>query len=438
MKRYEKKGINSAVAGSLGVVMYISSGLIQAGTTELVSLDHTGAAFSTTQGDISANGRYVVFDTSAPITANDTNGSGDIFLRDLQTGTNELVSLANDGSQGNGQSRRMAVSPSGRYVIFTSSADNLVSGDANGLYDVFIRDRDEGTTELVSIASDGTQQNKSAVGSIALSDDGRFIAFSSAADNLVPNDTNGERDVFVRDRELGTTERVSVSSQGAEATYGIRMDKITISANGRYVGFSSGSNNLVPGDTNEAYFDADIFLHDRETGITERINVSSAGVQAGDSCTFYSMSADARYFAFTCYQDHLVIPSTPGATAYIHDRQNHTTEYVIFAADGTPRTGRQLILSADGRYITFSSSATDLVAGDTNGWVDVFVRDRENNTTKRVSVANDGTEADRTSVARAISADGRYIIFSTLADNLGGNPYGWSIYLHDRQPAGCF
>jgi Tol biopolymer transport system component len=153
-----------------------------------------------------------------------------------------------------------SISADGRYVAFDSGASNLVPGDSNNAQDVFVRDRENGTTERVSLASDGAEGN-SASGEPSLSADGRYVAFASFASNFASGDGNGTRDIFVRDRESGTTERVSVASNGGEANG--RSDAPSMSAGGRYVAFESIATNLVPGDSNIA---RDVFLHDRSGG----------------------------------------------------------------------------------------------------------------------------------------------------------------------------
>src|SRR5437762_932588 len=175
---------------------------------------------------LSADGRFVAFDSAATdLVAGDTNGVSDVFVHDRQTGTIERVSVASGGAQGDGSSGLIgfafppALSAAGRFVAFVSAATNLVTGDTNGAADVFVRDRQTGTTERVSVASGGTQGNAASWG-LALSADGRFVAFQSDATNLVAGDTNGATDVFVRDRQTGMTERVSVASGGAPGNDG--------------------------------------------------------------------------------------------------------------------------------------------------------------------------------------------------------------------------
>src|SRR5207249_1659148 len=177
---------------------------------------------------------------------------------DRQTGTMERVSVDSAGNQGNGDGTEVALSADGRFVAFTSAAPDLVAGDTNGATDVFVHDRQTAETRRVGVDSGGTQANGASTG-VALSADGRFVAFTSAAPDLVAGDTNGAADVFVHDRQTGTTERVSVDSGGSQAN-GDSTD-VALIADGRFVAFTSAAPDLVAGDTNGA---ADVFVHDRQ------------------------------------------------------------------------------------------------------------------------------------------------------------------------------
>jgi Tol biopolymer transport system component len=211
---------------------------------------------------ISADGRYVAFASGASnLASGDTNGYDDIFVHDRQTGQTTRVSVASDGSQENGSSWSPSISADGRYVAFASEASNLVSGDTDGYDDVFVHDRQMGQTTRVSVASDGTQGNHDSGhwGGSSISAGGRYVAFESWASNLVDSDTNSYDDVFVHDRQTGHTARVSVTSDGTQGN-GESRGYPSISADGRYVAFESGASNLVSGDTNDY---SDVFVHER-------------------------------------------------------------------------------------------------------------------------------------------------------------------------------
>ena len=248
------------------------------GTTSRVSVALNGTQGSNDSGfpSVSADGRYVAFTSYAGNLVNgDTNGVGDVFVHDRQTGQTTRVSVASDGTQGNDSSGRLSISANGRYVAFASLATNLVSGDTNGAMDTFVYDRQTGQTTRVSgQLQTGTQGNDDS-GFPSISADGRYIAFWSYASNLVSGDTNGVMDVFVNDRQTGQTiEFPSLQMERKEMIRG-RMISFT---DGRYVGFSSGYN-LVNGDTNGTW---DAFMHDRKTGQTTRISVASNGIQGND------------------------------------------------------------------------------------------------------------------------------------------------------------
>ena len=380
------------------------------GSTELAS----GASGATSP--LSADGRYVAFLTYALLGPDWINN---VFVYDRATGTTERVSVASDGTESNADSNLPSISGDGRFVAFQSFASNLVAGDTNGASDVFVHDQATGITEVVSVASDGTQGNVTSFFP-AISADGRQVAFWSSASNLVPGDTNGSRDVFVHDRTTGTTERVSVASDGAEANAISSLS--AISADGRHVAFWSSASNLVPGDTNGA---PDVFVHDRAAGATERVSVASDGTEANGFSQGAGISADGRFVVITSTSSNLVPGDTNGVEVgqqkwdvFVHDRVTGTTERVSVASDGTEANDDSIsggsVISADGRFVAFQSFASNLVAGDTNGANDVFVHDRVTGTTELVSVASDGTEAEglySDSYAPSISADGRHVAF---------------------------
>jgi hypothetical protein len=258
----------------------------------------------------------------------DTNGTRDAFVHDRQTGTTERVSVASDGTQGNGFSNPDSINGDGRFVVFSSFASNLVQADTNQQIDVFVRDRQARTTQRVSIS--GTNQQADGSSTRAdISADGRFVVFTSAATNLVAGDVNGTDDVFVRDLQAGTTQRVSVSSSGAEANGrspsngirgGIRFGP-AINADGRFVVFDSQATNLVPGDTNTcsqqgAYSFTvlgscpDVFVHDRQAGTTQRVSIDTAGVQANDASTDPAINGDGSVVAFFSAASNLVAGDT--------------------------------------------------------------------------------------------------------------------------------
>jgi hypothetical protein len=344
--------------------------------------------------------------------------------------TTERVSVSSTGDQANRPTQSPRISADGRFVTFASFATNLVAGDTNGSQDIFVHDRESGTTSRVSVASDGTQGSGF---SPSISADGRFVAFLSWASNLVPGDTNNTADVFLRDRQNGTTIRVSVASDGTQANSD--SDGASISADGRFVAFTSYASNLVAGDTNDG---ADVFVHDRQSGTTTRVSIASDGTQGNSRSHATSISADGRFVAFFSFASNLVAGDTNAVPdAFVHDRQTGTTSRVSVASDGTQGNNITYFssISADGRFVAFFSEASNLVAGDTNEIHDVFVHDRQSGTTSRVSIASDGMQGNDESYDPSISADGRFVAFNSAASNLvAGDTNGPDVFVHDRGP----
>jgi Ca2+-binding RTX toxin-like protein len=264
------------------------------------------------------------------------------------------------------------ISPDGRFVAFRSAADDLVATDTNGLKDIFVRDLQIGTTTLVSVNKDGTDSGIGYSWANEISADGRFVAFVSWADNLVVTDTNGTADVFVRDLQLGTTTLVSVNNDGNDS--GNRFSASpTISVDGRFVAFSSFANDLVVTDIGGK----NVFVRDLQRGITTLVSISKDGTDDGNGISYFpEISADGRFVAFYSEADNLVTTDTNGVEdVFVRDLQRGTTILVSANKDKTDSgNGNSLYntISADGRVVAFYSAADDLVATDTNGTGDVF------------------------------------------------------------------
>jgi len=341
------------------------------------------------------------------------------------------VSVSSDGTQGNDFTVSPSISADGRYVAFVSGSTNLVAWDTNYAADIFVHDRVTGETTRVSVTSDGTQGDGTSASPV-ISIDGRYITFTSSSSNLVLGDINGHEDIFVHDRVTGKTTRVSVSSEGGYGDFG--SFNPSISGDGRYVAFDSDADNLVVGDTNIA---SDIFVHDRMTGETTRISVTSDGTQGNYRSLLPSISADGRYITFDSGADNLVAGDTNNSMdIFVHDRVTRETTRISVASDGAQGNEGSLLpsISADGRYVAFFSWASNLVVGDSNGSGDIFVHDRVTRETTCVSVASDGTQGNRYSFFPSISADDRYVAFDSWASNLVvGDTNGVSdIFVHDR------
>jgi hypothetical protein len=268
---------------------------------------------------ISEDGRYIAFSSATAMVSDDTNGHSDVYLYDRGTRTLSRASVASDGSQANDFSFHSHVSANGRYVVFDSFATNLVAGDTNGQSDVFRHDRVTGETVRVSVASGGGQATGSS-SMATISDDGNLIAFTSSAFDLAPNDANGATDVFVRDVAAGTTTRVSVSITGNDGDLG--SSEAVISGDGRHVAFSSAATNLIAGDGNNL---RDIFVRDLVAGTTVRASVSSTGAEANALCSAEWLSRDGRFVSFLSRASNLVSPATTTNQLYLRDTQAPTT-----------------------------------------------------------------------------------------------------------------
>ena len=407
-----------AVALLGACVLLALPGVAVAGDIQRVSLagDGTQGNSSSHWPSISADGRHVAFYSSASnLVPGDTNGKTDVFVHDRTTGATQRVSVAGDGTQGISTSWFSSISADGRYVAFLSYASNLVPDDPNNLWNFFVHDRSTGATQRVSEAGDGTQGSPDSIRPFT-SADGRYVAFVSYATDLVPGDTNGTGDVFVHDRSTGLTQRVSVAGDGTQGN----ADSVcpSVSADGRYVAFHSSASNLVPGDTNGT---DDVFVHDRSTGATQRASMAGDGTQGNAISVRPSISADGRYVAFHSSASNLVPGDTTGTDdVFVHDRSTGLTQRVSVAGDGTQGNANSIwpSISADGRHVAFQSSASNLVPGDTTGTDDVFVHDRSTGLTQRVSVAGDGTQGNANSIWPSISADGRHVAFQSSASNL--------------------
>ena len=451
-------GIISRVMFGYVLMMCVVADLGRAQTTTRVSVSSAGVEGDDQSFDpsLSLDGRFVAFvSRSTNLVPGDTNDSRDVFVHDRLTGQTSRVSVSSTGQQADNASYDPQLSADGQFVAFWSYAKNLVVGDTNGRDDVFVHDRQTGQTTRVNVSSTGVEAGQpvkvTGVVGIALSADGRFVAFDSCSSNLVPGDTNGECDIFVHDRQTGQTTRVSLSSTGEQSNGDSTRPQL--SADGRFVAFISEASNLVAIDTNN---DWDAFVHDRQTGQTTRVSITSTGAesQGVGQDGRVSLSADGRLVAFdACGSNLFPFPVDPnaGCDIFVHDRQTGQTSWVSVSSTGEPANNNSFFpqISANGRFVTFNSLASNLVSGDTNGAslldYDTFVHDLKTGETTRVSVSSAGVQAASSScecIEPAISGDGRFIAFTSDASNLvpgdtntaGQFSEGGDIFVHDRGP----
>jgi Tol biopolymer transport system component len=386
--------------------------------TSRVSEPSTGGQGNGPSGDpaISADGRYVAFLSDASnLVPGDTNDFADVFVRDLRTARVTRVSRSSSGAQGNGPASFPAISGNGRYVAYTSTASNLVPHDTNDSGDVFVHDRRTATVMRISLSSSGVQGN-SWSSSPEISANGRYITFQSGASNLVPADTNDGWDQFVRDLRAGTTTRVTVSDTGRQIPGG--SSGAAISGNGRFVAWWSDAPNVVRGDTDPM---SDVFVRDWWAGTTQRISRTYTGAPPTSHSYMAAVSHNGRYVAFSSGASNLVPGDTNAAgDVFVRDRWTGTTRLISLTSAGAQANGTsgELAISADGRYVGFESAASNLVPADTNEEGDLFLRDRRTGTTERISVSTAGAQGNLSSTGVTISADGRRLAFASNASTL--------------------
>jgi subtilisin family serine protease/Tol biopolymer transport system component len=377
----------------------------------------------------------------------------------------ERVSVGKGGREAEGRSYLPSISGDGRFVAFLSSADNLVPGIGNGwVEDAFLYDRQNRTIERIgvsaswwesklSLSEDGRlvvfespdglsvydRQDRStrSIGVATegqrggvISGDGRFVAFESAADGLVPGDENGLADVFVYDLQTGAIEQINVDTQGNSANVCNSLGSVpSISGDGRFVAFVSPASNLVPGDENGR---ADVFVYDRQEHRVERITADQYLDAPDEWAGEPAISQDGRFVAFVWYA-HDYAKFTVNFDVFVYDRQNRTIERIGEAQQGTEADWRNAApsISGDGRFVAFSSQPSNIAPGAEERTPVVLVYDRLDRTFERVAVDGHGSEANFWSDLPSISADGRFIAFVSLADNLVADDtnQNWDVFV---------
>ncbi|MEP6693741.1 MAG: PKD domain-containing protein [Chloroflexota bacterium] len=408
-------------------------------TRESVSSSGTPAVGTITAqaGSLSANGRYVVFMSNATNLAGVSGNQ--VYRHDRTTGATVLVTVAKSGTASTLGGFAASVSADGRFVAFASAGSDFVDGDTNSSLDVFLRDMNSGTTAMVSATQAGAPANtgaavNNAAGKREISDDGRYVVFASTATNLVDANTNGKSQVYVKDMLTGVVTRASVDASGAAGN-----DTSTVpalSGNGHVVAFVSLAANFSP---LAASHTSQVFVRDLELGTTTLESVTSTGaIVAGRPSTSPALSADGHYLVFES-QAQLDPRDRDGLTGwdvYLRDRTLGTTAFASLTGNtfsGTDSRGPSI--SADGRWVAFYSMDNLFVPGDVNSTFDVFLYDRMTAAVSLASQNDAGQQANAASTAPSVSSDGRLVLFVTTASNLVTSPSstGAQLYTHDMR-----
>jgi Tol biopolymer transport system component len=349
---------------------------IGTGRTEMVSIKSNGSPGHDDESqspEISANGRLVVFQSAMDnLVPNDENTGSDVFLYNRKSNKVRRMSVSTNGEEAEGSSTEASISPNGRYIAFVSDADNLIGNDGNGAPDVFVKNRLSGVTRRASIRSNGNEGSAPSERP-SVADDGS-VAFSSDADDLVASDDNGSRDTFVHKFSNGNTRLVSVAPNGDEGDGG--GWEASISRDGDSVTFLSQSSNLVAGAGDDHQ---DIFLHRLPTGKTRLVSKHSNGTFGNADSTVFqgALSYNGRYVTFSSASDNLVNGDTNGVIdMFWHDMKTGKTKLVSKTYNGTDLSSEadEGSVSGNGRFVAFDSPATNLVPNDGNNSRDVFRR----------------------------------------------------------------
>lgn len=392
------------------------------GTIERVSVGPAGieSPYLNRAPSVSADGRYVSFETKGPLLSGSSVGIFQIYRRDRVNGVTELVSASSSGLAGNSFSSRSSISADGRYVLFYSRANNLVVGDNNGVQDIFLKDMQTGALETISLGASGVRGNDHSF-EAAMSSDARFISFTSMATNLTGSTIPRQRHVYLRDRQTSTTRLLSRSATGSLANQPAYSP--TLSDDGRYVVYYSKASNLTAGTGGSIL---QIIQHDTQSGDTVLLSRDAAGIEGDDLSYSPSISADGRFVAYTSFAKNLVDVDNNGVSdVLLWDRQNNETTIISQSESGQLGNGAAIgtpALSRSGNSIAFSTYADNLIESDTNNVADIFVRDR---VTNAIPVANAGIDQQLqcSGVQTPVSLDGRA---STDADGDTLN-YAWSL-----------
>ncbi len=368
--------------------------------------------------EISGNGRYIIYrSVGSNIVTGDVLNKTDVFLFRVIDETTRRISVSTIGAEADNNSYPAAISRTGRYALISSDATNLVSNDTNGARDAFLIDTKLDGIQRVSLGNDGSEANSTST-AYDVSDNGRYVLFGSADDDLVDNDNNGFHDVFLRDLQLGTTTLISASRSGIPTdTCYTRNPAMGSRSSARYIMFfcehSAGLND-----------EATIFRYDRKTGTTVMVSVDSSGNQVNAAIDPAAMSSNGRYVVFTT--DAQLVPEDINALrdVYIRDIKKQTTKLAVTGLNGTLPNAEVIFhdMTPDARYLAIVSGATNLdTLANPSAIVHAYRYDRKKKKAVRASLSVDGTSGDIDTYSAVISTSGKRMSFDSGATNLVDN-----------------
>ena len=412
--------------GWIGFLIAAMAGPASAQMIELVSVSSAevqgnGDSFIPLYDGVSADGRFVVFESDATnLVLSDGNVLRDVFVRDRRLGTTTRVSEALGGGDASGESRYPSISEDGRWIAFSSDAPDLVVDDTNAAQDVFVFDRHTGLIARISMGWDGSEGNGNSR-TPSISGDGRYVAFRSNATNIVSGPRDSSKFIYVRDLQTGNNQLVSVTWDGLEENGGSWHPHI--SADGSHVAFFSNSTNLVSFDENGVN---DVYMRDLDLGVTSMIGINISGEDGNSNSGGYGISSGGRFAGFFSNATDLLPPgedSNAVQDAYIRDDSLGVTERVSVDSSGEEANGASgpATLDATGRFAAYHSDATDLVDNDNNAATDIFGRDRATGITTLLTITELGIQSNDNSEHPTLSADGCFVAFNSAATNLVPN-----------------
>ena len=420
---------------------------LMTGSIELISMADPLFASTTPNGNslssggsVSVDGHFIAFTSEADnLVANDTNGVRDVFVRDLANNSLALVSVATNGSVGNGPSSEPGMTPDGRFVVFCSLANNLTAGDANKVQDVFVRDFQNGMTTLVSVNSNGLAAGNGSSYSPSISQDGRFVLFLSGASNLTVGTFSGPENVFLRDLALGTNYALT-SSGGSIAS---------MTRDGRFVAFLA----KIPGDVRSNLYVWNVAMASRSY-TNPMAGISTATITPdGSKVVFWESNAAFLHVAGVVGNSDAVIGSNGGTNpvirisannsaltyvsiqgnakqVYAYDLQSGTSVLISHpfnSSSGGSGVSDSPVISNNGRLVAYRSTATDLVTGGTDGLPNIFVYDRQTDVNTLASTSSSGnSSAPNRSLAPVFAPDGQTLFFSSWAGGFVENDFNHS------------